>query len=139
MAQNMTAVLARVAGLIPDCLAVALVHRGLGEPLAHHTLNPWPAEVIQMAAAQAVAMIDGSARPMINGFRAARGQPNLGEGERPDFFTFIVAESATLVHVFATCPRKPDLLVAFVTRPTNLGMLKLKCREAVTQIEAAYQ
>lgn len=121
---------------IPECVAAGYVDMATGLLLGIRTVDSHPGEVLDLVAAATGDLFQGkNVVDVENLFKKERGLP-VDDGLH--YFNDIVVFSTNLIHVFLRSRRHPSHAAVFVTRASaNIGMVLMKARAALPQVEAA--
>ncbi len=121
---------------IPECVAAGYVDLTTGMLLGIRTVDSHPQEVLELLSAATSDLFQGTNVVMIeNLFKKARGLPPDGGYH---YFQEMVITSDNLLHIFLRGRAHTDHVVVFVCRRSaNLGMVIMKARAALPDVEAA--
>lgn len=119
---------------IPECVAAGYVDMATGMLLGVKTVDSHPREVLDLVAAAAADLFQGSNVTAIEKmFKRARGIKDDGH----HYFQEMVIFSDNLLHVFIRSKKNQDHVGCFVSRKTaNIGMMLTKARLAMPALEA---
>lgn len=119
---------------VPECTAAGFVDMKTGKLLGVKTVDDHPQNTIDLIAAAAAELFQGSNVATIE---SMLGKP---PGEREDahgYFHEAIVLSSNLTHVFHRCKEHRDMVLVVVTKVSaNLGMVLAKSRMELPRIEA---
>jgi len=120
---------------IPECVAGGYVDMATGMLLGVKTIESHPQEILDMVAAAAADLFQGTNVTAIEQmFKKHRGVAM----DDHHYFQEMLIFSDNLLHVFMRCKKNEDHVVCFVCRKSaNIGMVIAKSRMALPKIEAA--
>ncbi len=120
---------------VPECLAVGTVDITSGMLLSIRTVDDHPEEVLDLIAAATGELFNGENVLAIEDmFKRIRGIKD----DAVHYFQEVVIFSRNLLHVFQRCKRNSStVLVAVCRKTTNLGMVMVKARSALDDVERA--
>jgi hypothetical protein len=134
---SLDAVLSKVQGDVPECVAVGYVDMASGFLLGVKTMDSHPSEVLDLVAAATGDLFQGKNVVEIERlFDRSRGITNRAEGMH--YFNEIVVFSTHLIHVFLRSKKNHNHVVVFVTRiSANIGMVLARARLSMSALDAA--
>ncbi len=132
---NLDNVLKSVQRSVPECIAVGTIDIDSGMLLAVRTVDSHPGEVIDMLAAATGELFQGeNVQTIENTFKRIRGIKD----EDLHYIKEIVIFSDNLLHVFQRLKRHSNVVLVTVCRKkANLGMVMVKARGALSDVEEA--
>jgi hypothetical protein len=134
---SLDAVLTKVQGDVPECVAVGYVDMASGFLLGVKTMDSHPSEVLDLVAAATGDLFQGKNVVEIERlFDRSRGITNRAEGMH--YFNEIVVFSTHLIHVFLRSKKNHNHVAVFVTRiSANIGMVLARARLSMSALDAA--
>lgn len=120
---------------VPECLAVGAVDITNGMLLSIRTVDSHPREVVDLLAAATGELFNGENVLAIEDmFKRIRGIKD----DDLHYFQEVVIFSQNLLHVFQRCKRNSTIvLVAVCRRKANLGMVMVKARAMIDEVDRA--
>ncbi len=131
---SLNSVLAEVIKTVPDCVAAGYVDMTTGMLLGVKTVDSHPQEVLDLVAAATGDIFQGANVVSIEKlFKQLRG---VDSDEH--YFNEIIITSKNLIHVFSRSKSTGQQVLVTVSRAgANLGMMLIKSRQCLPQVEAA--
>lgn len=119
---------------VPECVAAGYVDMSTGMLLGVKTVDSHPQEVLDLVAAATADLFQGQSVTAIERlFRKARGQAEDGA----HYFKEIIVFSDNLIHVFLRTKKKSQAVVFVCRSSANIGMVIVKSRAALNEVESA--